>query len=78
MTITPNAMPRKANPVHQQLLSGLIATKPTTRTHKVLERDGEGKEVISETKIVGTTLAFPLANNVSEENVDRMARRWIA
>ncbi|QBJ01150.1 hypothetical protein PBI_ARISSANAE_65 [Mycobacterium phage Arissanae] len=46
---TPNAMPKKANPIHQQILSGLLANKPS---HK-------------------------LARNVSDESIERMARRWL-
>jgi hypothetical protein len=55
----------------------MIETKPTTRTHKVLSRDADCKEVIFETKVTDTVLVFPLAQNVSEHNVNRMAARWM-
>jgi len=77
MTITPNAMPRKANPIHQQILGGLIATKPVSWDHKILVKGKDDKEQVVKTKVTGTALRFPLAQNVSDENVDRMARRWI-
>lgn len=35
MTITPNAMPRKANPVHQQILGALLANKPKSLANNV-------------------------------------------
>ncbi|QGJ88820.1 hypothetical protein SEA_YECEY3_69 [Mycobacterium phage Yecey3] len=50
MTNTPNAMPKKRNPLHQTILSALLANKPVTK----------------------------LARNVSDENIDRMAKRWLA
>lgn len=47
--ITPAQMPKKVNPIHQQILGSLLANKPRT-----------------------------LAGNVSDENVEIIARRWIA
>ncbi|QXN73899.1 hypothetical protein SEA_EAGLEPRIDE_62 [Mycobacterium phage Eaglepride] len=78
MTATPNAMPRKANIVHQKLLSGLIETKPVTSTFKKLVKDKDGKEVVVGTKVTRQGLRYPLAQNVSEANVDLAAKRWIA
>ncbi|AKF14232.1 hypothetical protein SEA_GAIL_67 [Mycobacterium phage Gail] len=46
---TPNQMPKRANPLHQQILSGLLANRKST----------------------------PLAANVSDENIERAAKRWI-
>ncbi|QFG08646.1 hypothetical protein PBI_VANISOA_66 [Mycobacterium phage Vanisoa] len=46
---TPNAMPKKAHPLHQQILSVLLANRPVTK----------------------------LARNVSDENIERMSRRWL-
>lgn len=34
---TPNAMPRKANPLHQQILAGLIRTVPASWKQKVID-----------------------------------------
>lgn len=73
---TPNNMPRKTNPIHQQLLSGLIETRTTSRTHKVGTYDAEGKFVVTESKVTGVTLRHPLAQNISEHNVNRIASRW--
>jgi hypothetical protein len=69
---------QKANLLHQQILAGLIETTPVSLTHKVLERDADGKEVVVQTKRTRLGLRFPLAQNVSGFNVDRAAQRWIA
>ncbi|UJD20901.1 hypothetical protein SEA_ZIMMER_63 [Mycobacterium phage Zimmer] len=75
---TPNAMPKRTNPIHQQILSALLATKPVKRTHKRFIRDADGKEhEVFETSTVNV-LRSPLAANVSDENIERAARRWIA
>ncbi|WKW87278.1 hypothetical protein SEA_CHARGERPOWER_63 [Mycobacterium phage Chargerpower] len=60
---TPNQMPKKANPLHQQILSALLSN-PVRRVPVA-----KGSAI---TRPVGT-----LANNVSEENIERAARRWI-
>ncbi|AXH46802.1 hypothetical protein SEA_ACOLYTE_59 [Mycobacterium phage Acolyte] len=74
---TPNQMPRKTNPLHQQILSGLLATKPVTSTFKKLVKGTDGKTEVAETKVTRQGLRSPLSQNVAEENVDRMARRWL-
>ncbi|MDV6975302.1 hypothetical protein [Mycobacterium intracellulare] len=74
MTITPNAMPRKANPIHQQLLSGLLETKPVSWVRKRIDPETNG---VVQTKVTGTALRFPLAQNMSNLNVDRAAKRWM-
>ncbi|AIK67781.1 hypothetical protein AVV38_gp38 [Mycobacterium phage Piro94] len=73
---TPNAMPKKANVIHQQILSGLLATKPVSWARKTLVKV-DGKEAVVKTTITHQEPRFPLARNVSDENIDRMARRWI-
>lgn len=70
-------MPRKTNPLHQQILGGLLATKPVTTTVKSLVKDDAGKEQVVSTKQTRQGLRFPLAQNVSEVNIDRAARRWM-
>ncbi|ASZ75496.1 hypothetical protein KIW74_gp32 [Mycobacterium phage Kimona] len=77
MTATPNSMPRKANPLHQKVLAGLIETKPFSWSQKKLGKDKDGKEVVNKVKVTGTALRYPLAQNVSEDNVERIARRWV-
>ena len=75
---TPNAMPRKANGLHQQVLAGLIFTKPASWTQKTIDPaspDPKEPRVIK-TKHSGREVTG-LARNVSTENVDRLARRWI-
>ena len=75
---TPNQMPAKANPLHQQLLAGLIATKPVSWVKKTLGKDADGKETVESTKVTHEGLRFPLAQNVSDFNVNVLARRWVA
>ncbi|AIK69097.1 hypothetical protein PBI_TRIKE_58 [Mycobacterium phage Trike] len=78
MTATPNVMPRKANVVQQKLLAGLIETAPSSWKHKTLAKDKDGKEVVVERRVSRRGLRYPLAQNVTEANVDRLAKRWIA
>lgn len=65
----------KANLIHQLLLAGLVATKPTSWNHRTI--DLETGDLVTK-KVVGTALSNPLAANVAAENVDRAARRWAA
>ncbi|AVR76922.1 hypothetical protein SEA_GREEDYLAWYER_63 [Mycobacterium phage GreedyLawyer] len=74
---TPNQMPKRTNPMHQQILSGLLANKPVTRSHKFLAKGADGKEIVLETKVKRQVLRFPLAENISEDNIDRAARAWL-
>ncbi|MGZ6054493.1 MAG: hypothetical protein ACXWOV_02815 [Isosphaeraceae bacterium] len=68
----------KVNPVRLAILGGLIDSKPGSRTHKVWdETANDGKGAVVETKVsTGTALRWPLAQNVSVENVERLARKW--
>jgi len=75
--ITPNAMPRKANALHQQLLAGLIATKPEVWNRKTLVDPEDPKSDVAKTRVTRQLLSNPLAQNVSELNVDRAAQRWL-
>ena len=73
---TPNQMPRKTNPLHLQLLAGLIETAPVSWTRKTLGKDKDGKEVVESTKVQHQALRSPLAQNVSALNVERAAAGW--
>ncbi|QTF81487.1 hypothetical protein SEA_TARSUSIV_63 [Mycobacterium phage TarsusIV] len=73
---TPNAMPKKANVIHQQILSGLLATKPVSWARKTLVKV-DGKEEVVKTTVTHQEPRFALARNVSDENIDRMAQRWL-
>ena len=64
----------KTNLVHQQLLAGLIETTEFSTTYK--KWDEENKDVVTE-KVKRLGLRSPLAQNISEENVERAAKRWI-
>ncbi|AFQ97369.1 hypothetical protein FGG47_gp33 [Mycobacterium phage Rebeuca] len=77
MTATPSAMPRKVNPLRQKLLGSLIETKPVSWTQKTVAKGPDGKEVVTEHKRTRQGLRYPLAQNVSNDNVERAAKRWI-
>ena len=75
---TPNQMPRSNSPFASQLVSSLIKTKPAGLSRKVLTKDADGKETVVSVPVVhGHTLVSPLARNVSEDNVERAAKRWL-
>ncbi|QFP95545.1 hypothetical protein SEA_GAUGELDP_62 [Mycobacterium phage GaugeLDP] len=76
MTVTPNVMPKRANVIHQQILSGLLATKPASWVKKTLVKV-DGKDEVVKTRVTRQELRFPLAQNVSEFNIDLAARRWL-
>ncbi|QGJ87792.1 hypothetical protein SEA_BIANCATRI92_67 [Mycobacterium phage BiancaTri92] len=73
---TPNSMPKRTNPLHQQILSGLLATKPATWARKTIVKV-DGKDEVVKTTVTHQEPRFALARNVSEENIDRMGRRWL-
>ncbi|AFF28359.1 hypothetical protein FDI09_gp35 [Mycobacterium phage Twister] len=77
MTATPNVMPRKVDPLRQSLLGSLIETKPVSWTQKSVAKGPDGKEVVTERKRTRQGLRYPLAQNVSNDNVERAAKRWI-
>lgn len=67
----------KANLIHQLVLSGLLANKSTVREEvrgKTVKRGN--KHVWVESVIDVSIPTF--AGNVSEENVNRLAKRWAA
>jgi hypothetical protein len=66
----------KKNLIHQQILGGLIDTKPVSWDRKTVSKDEAGKEVIESSKVTHEALRFPLAQNVSEHSVDRAAAKW--
>jgi hypothetical protein len=74
MSVTPNAMPRKANPLRQQALADLIETVPVSWTRKRI--DPKTDDVVK-TKVTHQGLRYPLAQNVSQVNVERAAKGWI-
>lgn len=67
---------KKANQIHQQLLSGLISTKPGGWTQKVLGKDDNGAEIVTGVIHSREELKSPLAANVSNFNVERAAQKW--
>ena len=71
---TPNAMPRKANPLHQQILAGLIEAKPVSWVKKTWNDERKDVDTV---KVNHVEPRFPLARNVSAENIDRIAKRWL-
>lgn len=74
---TPNQMPKKPNKLREQMLSHLIETKPSGWTQKILAKDDDGKEIVNGVIHDHRQLKWPLAENVSDFNVDRAAKRWL-
>jgi len=68
----------KANLLHQKILSDLIEEKPAGWVHKRIDPDSPDpkKPMVIETKVLASEIRFPLARNVSDENVNRAAERW--
>ena len=72
MTPKPQA---KANLLHQQVLGHLLDNKNTVRTEIRHKRDKKTRQWVEHRVDVAVPM---LAGNVSEENVERAAKRWIA
>lgn len=70
---SPANMPQ--NLLRQTILADLVKTKPASRTHKV-EVKVDGKVEVQETTVPMPYAPTGLAANVSNHNVDRLARRW--
>lgn len=74
---TPNQMPKRPNQLRQQIVSGLIETRPTSWTRKVLSKDADGKESVESVKVSQRELKFAFAQNMADHNVERLAERWL-
>ena len=70
-------MPKRPNKLRQQLLAGLIETKPTSWSRKTISHDDDGKEVVTTSKVSHDALRYPLAQNVSDHNIEAAAKRWM-
>jgi hypothetical protein len=71
----------KLNPIRAAVLGALIEGKDTTRSQKTLlvsvTDAGKRVETLVETQVpAGFALRYPLARNVSDHNVNVLARRW--
>jgi hypothetical protein len=64
----------KIHPVRLAILGGLIDAPTATRNHKVW--DAQANDVVTSKVSLPAAPRFPLAGNVSAENVERLARRW--
>jgi hypothetical protein len=68
-------MPKKnPSPVSLALVGGLVETKAISWDRKTIKYDENGKEVILSTRTSFEGLRYPLAQNVSELNVERASR----
>lgn len=67
----------KANLVRQQILAGLVATRPTSWVHKKLIDKSDPKSKVTKTRVTHTELVNPLAQNMSDANLNILARRWL-
>lgn len=64
----------RTNLVHQQILAGLIETKPVSWDHKTWNDEEKSVEVTKEAR---EGLRQPLAQNVSALSVERAAKKWV-
>jgi len=74
---TPNQMPKKPNQLRLQVVSQLIETRPTSWTRKTLTKNEDGKENVESVKVAQLELRFPLAQSMSRDSVERLAKRWL-
>ena len=70
-------MPKKNNAIHTKVVDGLVSISPSVWKKKDLVTDKDGKEQVVTTSITRSALRYPLAQNVSDDNVERLARRWL-
>lgn len=76
----PNEMPKrydKQRLLRMQLLAGLIETRKSTWTQKVITKDEDGKEQVESVNHRHDPLRYPLAANIAEWNVERLSREWL-
>ncbi|AXH50745.1 hypothetical protein SEA_SHAM4_66 [Mycobacterium phage Sham4] len=75
---TPNSMPRKVNPLHKQILTGLTKVRQNLRKETRVtnvRRDADG---VYHHELTTKDVPVPtLAANVSQESLDRLAERWL-
>ena len=74
---TPNQMPKKPSKLRQQIVAGLIATKPSSWDRKSISKDEDGKEIVTTRRQRHDALKFPFAQNMSDDAVDRLSERWL-
>lgn len=74
---TPNQMPKKPNKTKMHVLSGLISLSTSDWERKSLARDDQGKEAVQTTRVTRNILRYPLAQNVSEQSVESLAKRLL-
>jgi hypothetical protein len=76
--MNPNQMPKKqGDKLKLRVLDGLVATSASSWDRKSLSKDDDGKEVVETEKVTHTALRYPLAQNVSDYNVERFAHEWL-
>ena len=68
-------MPNKT--IYSKLLSGLVDRQESSWDRRTISRDEEGKEVVETERVTHYVVRYPLAHNVSEDSVERAARRWL-
>lgn len=75
---TPNAMPKSANQIRQQLAAAFEAVKPETWNFKKLVDPSDPKSDVTKKQVTNHVLKFPLAQNISVRSVERAIRKWAA
>lgn len=74
---SPGDMPSRPDRTRQKVVGDLIHTVPTSWDRKSLKKDDAGKDVVESEKVWHQQLRYPLAQNVSAESVERLAKRWL-
>lgn len=76
---TPNQMPRKPKPskLKQQLVAALIETQPASWNRRVWVRNEDDLLEEKTVKVTHQALKWPLAQNISAQNVEALAQRWL-
>jgi len=70
-------MPKRASKVRQQVVASLIETQPASWKRKVFKKDEDGELRDGTVTVTREALRYPLAQNVSESNVEALAKRWL-
>lgn len=75
--VTPNQMPKRQSKVRQQLVASLIETQQASWKRKVWAKDEDGELKEATVTVTRDALRYPLAQNVSDRNVEALAERWL-
>jgi len=71
-------MPRKPlNKLRLQIVDGILDIVGSSWERKSISKDEDGKEIIVSHRVARSVLRYPLAQNVSELTVERIAKNFL-